>query len=95
MRLRNIRRAFARLLDKTTDRKIAELRKRAGECESAFRKLNDRIPEMNAASVAAGGDAVQLALVLRAMAANHLASSAVLSEWANVVESASKLVTAR
>jgi hypothetical protein len=91
MRLRTLRRTFARLLDKTTDRKIAEHRKRAAECEAAFRKLNERIPELNAAAMNTA-EGREFARIVREMAANHAASSVVLSELADACESASKLI---
>jgi hypothetical protein len=95
MRLRTLRRRFTRLLDKSGDRKIAEYRKRADELGNAFRELNRRIPALNEMATAAGEDPLRLANALRAMSANHLAGSAILSEWANVCESASKLTEER
>jgi hypothetical protein len=94
MRLRTIRRTFARLLDKSSDRKIRDLQRRAGELEAAFHRVNDTIPALNAAALAAGklDDPKQLASVLRTMATNYAASSLILTQWADVCESASKLV---
>jgi hypothetical protein len=94
IRLRTIRRQFSRLLNKTSDRKLAEYRKRSADCEAAFRELNARIPELNAAAMNAA-DGHEFARIVREMAANHSASSLVLAQWADAVESASKLVAER
>lgn len=94
MRLRTIRRQFERLLNRNSDRKIAEFRKRASELEQRFHELNAAIPLLNTAAIDAGKaeNPQRLAEVLRAMAANHAASSIVLTQWAAVCESASKLL---
>jgi hypothetical protein len=97
MRLRNIRRQLERLLNRNSDRKIAEHRKRARELEKAFHELNAAIPGLNAAAVDAGEseNPERLAAVLQALAANYAASAIVLSQWAGVCESASKLAAER
>jgi len=94
MRLRTFRRQFKRLLGRGTDRQFKKLQRRACELEAMFHRLNDALPALNTAALKAGEsqDPKQLADVLRAMATNHAASSLVLNEWANVCESASKLL---
>lgn len=96
-RLRTIRRQFARLLDKTTDRKIAEHRKRASELETMFHRLNDELPLLSAAALDAGklDDPKALAGMLRTIATNHATSALILTRWADVCESASKLLGER
>jgi hypothetical protein len=100
MRLRTIRRQLARVFNKSTDRQFRqfrELQRRAGELEATFHRLNDQIPGLNAAVLKAGEnkDPRQLANVLQTMAANYAASSLILTKWADVCESASKLLGER
>jgi hypothetical protein len=95
MRLRTLRRQLERVLGRGPNRKLKEFQRRTSELGHAFRELNAAIPSLNAAADAAGEDGLQLAQALRAMAANHAASSLVLAQWADVCESASKLVEER
>jgi hypothetical protein len=94
MRLRTIRRQLARVFTKSRDRQFRELQRRAGELEAAFHRLNDALPALNAAALDAGknADPQQLADVLRTMATNYATGSLILVQWADVCESASKLV---
>jgi hypothetical protein len=94
MRLRRIRRTFARLLNKNTDREFRELQRRTGELEAMFHKLNDQIPALNTAALKAGElrDPKELAGVLRILVANYATCYLILVQWADVCESASKLL---
>ena len=97
MRLRTIRRELARVFTKGRDRQFRELQRRAGELEATFHRLNDELPALNAAALEAGkhDDPKELAGVLRTLATNHATSSLILTQWADVCESASKLLGER
>jgi septal ring factor EnvC (AmiA/AmiB activator) len=92
MRLRTFRRQLERVLGRSTDRQLKEHRRRAGELEQAFRKLNAQIPALNAAASDASEDARRLAEVLRALGANYAESAAIFSQWADEIFAASKVV---
>ena len=97
VRLRTIRRQFARLLGRGTVRQFRELQRRAGELEKMFHRLNDELPKLNTAALEAGklDDPKQLADVLEALSTNHAVSSFIFHEWAEVCRSASKFAGER
>jgi|HubBroStandDraft_6_1064221.scaffolds.fasta_scaffold377153_2 hypothetical protein len=94
MRLRAFRRELARVFTKSKVREFRGYQHTARELEVQFHRLNDELPALNAAALKAGEsqDPKQLADVLRAMAANHAASSLILARWADTCESASKIL---
>jgi hypothetical protein len=97
IRFRTIRRELARAFTKRRVREFRGYEHSARELEAEFHRLNDALPALNAAALKAGenADPKQLADVLRAIAANHAASSLILNQWAETCEAASKLVAER
>lgn len=92
MRFRTIKREIGRMFAKSIDRQFREHKRRANELEAEFATLHATLPSFNVAIRNAGDDLPKLVETLRALSANFLASAAVVSQWADEIESASKLV---